>query len=777
MRKNMNKLASFYPVVLLLMALLIESLVLAWLAPWSAGGVPWGLLLSVMLLVGGLFSALVWVLSIKKSAVTSGDVAVQLHQWVGKLPDVGGEQIVFSQEKTGVVADIQKLTNNLMRGIQVIGLQAGNASALIMELIQIHKFLGKDVTTLFKLAGEIDQNNNQLTQEVTATQEHLSQISVNMDGLEKASLDISMEIEKVAAESKQAESNLQIMGEASTEMVNQLQRIVDQLHHSNEVTTTVGGAVAGMVASFDALRGHCYEANTASAAANKATSEFGGVLDELAKAASEIGMVVDFIYDIADQTNMLALNAAIEAAGAGEAGKGFAVVASEIKALARQTGQATGDIVVKIQEIQLKSTEASEVSSKIFSWMGRVDAVNHEIVEAIDEQLVVTERVDASMAQIRETMMVVMQSSQELELTTQSVAQKADQGVLSMEEIAGQASRVASTALQMVQHTQDGRQFAQTSYDSAKTTNALSLQVKDKVGRAWRMTRFLHGSVNQFGVLSGIAREINDSFHNTWLSFGQFSEPFEIYRFKSDTLWMMGQLEKAAFGNVRLKEDIFSKWETSEVGAWLVANQKTPLQGHPQFQVILTSCQAMHQAACQVITHLNQSQEALAQEAMKAVHLQRQQMFVAMDGLYLSPMKWQPEPMDLVVWQKSLNIGVSAIDDDHQKLFKILNRLHRSFLSHVSPEKNQQILQELAQHAYAHFAREEQLMTQKSDPNLADHQAQHAVFRNQIEAFQRTLNENSHTRSLDLLSYVKNWFTFHVGHWDQKMGRHLSGKQ
>ncbi|MCA3262175.1 MAG: methyl-accepting chemotaxis protein [Telmatospirillum sp.] len=67
-------------------------------------------------------------------------------------------------------------------------------------------------------------------------------------------------------------------------------------------------------------------------------------LTGLRAALDGIGRVAKGIDAIARQTNLLALNATIEAARAGDAGKGFAVVASEVKALARQTAEATGEI-------------------------------------------------------------------------------------------------------------------------------------------------------------------------------------------------------------------------------------------------------------------------------------------------------------------------------------------------------------------------------------------------------------------------------------------------
>ena len=61
--------------------------------------------------------------------------------------------------------------------------------------------------------------------------------------------------------------------------------------------------------------------------------------------------VIDFITNIAGQTNLLGLNAAIEAACAGEQGRGFAVVAEEIRTLAEQSKQQAAVISTDIDNI------------------------------------------------------------------------------------------------------------------------------------------------------------------------------------------------------------------------------------------------------------------------------------------------------------------------------------------------------------------------------------------------------------------------------------------
>ena len=93
------------------------------------------------------------------------------------------------------------------------------------------------------------------------------------------------------------------------------------------------------------------------------SEELKSNMDELGSQAENIGVVMNVIADIADQTNLWALNAAGGAARAGEAGKGFAVVADEVRKLAEKTTTATNDVtkaILAIQDSARKSIEGTE---------------------------------------------------------------------------------------------------------------------------------------------------------------------------------------------------------------------------------------------------------------------------------------------------------------------------------------------------------------------------------------------------------------------------------
>lgn len=115
------------------------------------------------------------------------------------------------------------------------------------------------------------------------------------------------------------------------------------------------------------------------------------VVENLTNATKNIGLFVESIENIAEQTNLLALNAAIEAARAGEAGKGFAVVADEVRKLADESRKSTEEINNMMQSIAEESALAissMEIMKKVSQDQNlAVDKTNSsfiDIANAID---------------------------------------------------------------------------------------------------------------------------------------------------------------------------------------------------------------------------------------------------------------------------------------------------------------------------------------------------------------------------------------------------------
>jgi hemerythrin len=119
--------------------------------------------------------------------------------------------------------------------------------------------------------------------------------------------------------------------------------------------------------------------------------------------------------------------------------------------------------------------------------------------------------------------------------------------------------------------------------------------------------------------------------------------------------------------------------------------------------------------------------------------------------------------METVTWSENFSVGVRELDQQHQQLIKLLNRLisAQGTISTHS-ETISDILMEMTRYAQTHFKAEERLMKAYGYPGLEEQKKQHRNFRRKTVDFSTATTLGIDQIPEALLEYLADWLTHHI---------------
>ncbi len=348
----------------------------------------------------------------------------------------------------------EKKIKQLLRA-QIIGITLGiifmvfgikTAFSMIKRLEKIQGFatrLGQgDLTVTSGIEGndELGIIGRKLDEMIGNLKNMFTKITSGSNNLEMSSSELSSISEQVSNHSELVSGKSNTIAVAAEEMSANMNSVAAAVEETATNVKMVAASAEEMTSVITEIAQNSEKARVVTGQAVEQAQNASVRINELGKAAEEIGKVTETITAISEQTNLLALNATIEAARAGEAGKGFAVVANEIKELARQTASATEEIQTRIEGIQSSTNNTVSEIEQISKVINDVNEIVSTIAAAVEEQSVTTQEIANNVVQASEGIHEVTEN------VTQSstVAGEIAQDISDMNQTASEMSSMSS---------------------------------------------------------------------------------------------------------------------------------------------------------------------------------------------------------------------------------------------------------------------------------------------------------------------------------------------
>jgi hemerythrin len=125
-----------------------------------------------------------------------------------------------------------------------------------------------------------------------------------------------------------------------------------------------------------------------------------------------------------------------------------------------------------------------------------------------------------------------------------------------------------------------------------------------------------------------------------------------------------------------------------------------------------------------------------------------------------------------LVWNPDLLLGNTQIDDQHRRIFQILDKLITAIAERKGHEEVGGVLTAASVFVAAHFQMEEALMLQYQYPDLAVHRKSHEALRLQVEYLVDQFHKTG-PEPLELAKFMEWWLQDHIERQDRPMAHYL----
>lgn len=119
-------------------------------------------------------------------------------------------------------------------------------------------------------------------------------------------------------------------------------------------------------------------------------------------------------------------------------------------------------------------------------------------------------------------------------------------------------------------------------------------------------------------------------------------------------------------------------------------------------------------------------------------------------------------------WNERFKIGIESIDNQHKKLFEMIDNYYQSFKAGKSKEGLAKLLEDLTDYTKFHFAFEEKYFKKYNYAGTEAHTKEHKGFISEIEELKNRVKTHKMVLPVEVGNFLGEWLVEHISGSDKK---------
>ncbi len=474
-----------------------------------------------------------------------------------------------------------------------------------------------------------------------------------------------------------------------------------------------------------------------------------------------IGVSVVLLFSRAMSAPLKRLSADAEKVASGDLGVDVEIGSDdEIGQLAQSFEKMIGNLREMIGTLADSSAHVSESSAEMQA--NAVQMADGAEVVAVQAITVATasEEMSATSSDIAQNCQMAAEGAERANKAAEHGAEVVEKSISVMHRIAERVQSSAKTVETLGQRSDEIGAIVGTIEDIADQTNLLALNAAIEAARAGEQGR-------GFAVVADEVRALAERTTKATREIGQM-----IKTIQQETKTAVSAMEEGVY------EVEQGTGEAARSGEALRKIQDEINSLHMQVQQIATAAEEQTATTSEISNNIHNITEVAQStvEGARKTSVAAQQLSRLSAELERLVGRFKlSDSGKLITWSRSYSVGVSQMDNEHQRLIDIINNLYAAMRSGRSKDAIGTILDELINYTKTHFTHEEKLMQDSNYAGLDEQKRAHAALVNQVVEIQQKYRTGT-AMGQEVMTFLKNWLINHIQGLDKQYGPVMNKK-